>query len=192
MSVLILLYVSSCSYLRVFSNTCVLLPLLHDQEIESHLLSCGSRVNASSKRTVAGGAAGVSARSVDAVRSLLQSLRKDLGESRCTQYYTSLRQRGIETHADLLALNWAQEARSGGALHSMLGSFAKDSLPPLVSMPQRSPRQAKAAPCLHLGRTAAARNGWGVRQGAKIGGCAAPFLRQALGLSPREAHAADM
>ena len=111
---------------------------IYDQEIESHLLSCGSRANASSKRTVAGGAAGVSARSVDAVRSLLESLRKDLGESRCTQYYTSLRQRGIETHADLLALNWAQEARSGGALHSLLGSFAMDSLPPLVSVPQRA------------------------------------------------------
>jgi len=112
---------------------------------------------------------------VDAVRSLLESLRKDLGESRCTQYYTSLRQRGIETHADLLALNdskllaagvsalshrklilarvetlkllpnqeealleWAQGARSGGALHSLLGSFAMDSLPPLVSVPQRA------------------------------------------------------
>ena len=96
----------------------------------------------------------MSARSVDAVRSLLESLRQDLGESRCTQYYTSLRQRGIETHADLLALNdskllaagvsalshrklvlarvetlkllpnpeealleWAQGARSGGALN---------------------------------------------------------------------------
>jgi hypothetical protein len=35
-------------------------------------------------------------------------------------------------------LAWAQGARSGGAMHSLLGSFAMDSLPPLVSVPQRA------------------------------------------------------
>ncbi len=50
----------------------------------------------------------------------------------------------------------------------------------------------EAAACLHLGRTAAARNSSGVWQGSRVGGCSAPLLCQALVFSPREAYAADM
>jgi hypothetical protein len=81
--------------------------LLLLKEIENHLLACGSRALAAPKRAdAAEGYPGARAQgTVDAVRALLESLRPDLGDAKATEYHRLLRDGGVETHAQLLALD---------------------------------------------------------------------------------------
>ena len=82
--------------------------LLLLKEIETHLLSCGSRALAAPTRTGASHESYPGARAqgrVDPVRALLESLRVDFGDAKATEYHKMLRNGGVETHAQLLALD---------------------------------------------------------------------------------------
>jgi hypothetical protein len=83
--------------------------LLLLKEIESHLLACGRRAIGAPQRRAGKAEDAYSAlaprQRIDPVRALLQSLRDDLGDSRAFAYHALLSGHGIQSHADLLALD---------------------------------------------------------------------------------------